>query len=461
MIGGKIADLTSTEEVPLKIYKDCIAVVICNPPQPACYLGDCKECAKADRVSILKERLRYLLDENMVDTITYRQWVSVDRSTLETVNNSSDDFLDLFFEKLKILLYHSFIAKQQSMFQADIKLKLQPGEFLAIFDFSENYSFVLQDEAQGFHWNNSQSTVHPCVIYFIDNEEKLQHVSFVIISECLIHDTIATHLFQRFLIDFLKDKYSLVKKVIYFSDGAAAHYKNRKNFINLCYHKKDFAVCAEWHFTATAHGKGVCDGVGGTLKRLAARASLQRPYDQQIMTPKHLFEWAVQNISLISFKYSTIDDYWMEEKKLKDRFEQSRTIPGTQKLHSFIPLTTNTLCTKIYSNSLVSKVEQITKVEGELPITDIKGFVTAVYDGKWWLACVINRDEDNVQIKLSFLHPSGPSPSFSFPGKPDELYVPIQDILTLVDPTTATGRVYTLTKKETMVTTEKFYSYRP
>ena len=36
---------------------------------------------------------------------------------------------------------------------------------LVIGDFAENYSFVLQDTAQGFHWNNSQATIHPFVIY--------------------------------------------------------------------------------------------------------------------------------------------------------------------------------------------------------------------------------------------------------------------------------------------------------
>lgn len=79
------------------------------------------------------------------------------------------------------------------------------------------------------------------------------------------------------------------KKIVYFSDGAASQYKNRKN---LCNHEADFGIQAEWHFSATSHGKGASDGVGGTVKRLAARASLQRPYEQQIMTPLQLFEWA-------------------------------------------------------------------------------------------------------------------------------------------------------------------------
>jgi len=41
---------------------------------------------------------------------------------------------------------------------------------------------------------------------------------------------------------------------------------------------EDFGVAAEWHFSATSHGKGACDGVGGTVKRFAARASLSKVY---------------------------------------------------------------------------------------------------------------------------------------------------------------------------------------
>ena len=119
-----------------------------------------------------------------------------------------------------------------------------PGEFLVLADFSENYSFVVQDEVQGFHWNNSQATIHPFVIYYRDSG-KLHHISFVVISECLHHDTVAVYLFQKNLIKFLKERF-FPRKIFYFSDGAAAQYKNRKNFLNLCLHEADFGVTAEW-----------------------------------------------------------------------------------------------------------------------------------------------------------------------------------------------------------------------
>ena len=196
-------------------------------------------------------------------------------------------------------------------------------------DFSENYSFVLQDAAQGFHWNNSQSTIHPFVIYFND----LSHASFVVISDCTSHDTIAVYLFQKRLINFLRSKLAcLPKKIYYFSDGATSQYKNRKNFVNLCLHNHDFGIKAEWHFSATSHGKGACDGLGGTVKRLAAKASLQRQYEDQIMTPFQLYEWALKNIPSVTFMYCTIEEYEREKSFLEHRFQKSRTIAGTRSL---------------------------------------------------------------------------------------------------------------------------------
>ena len=96
----------------------------------------------------------------MIDSITYKQWITVDRSTLETANKPSDEFIEAFCDKLEVLVPHYFIATQQASFYKDCKSTLKPGEVLVAADFSENYSFVLQDAVQGFHWNNAQATIH-------------------------------------------------------------------------------------------------------------------------------------------------------------------------------------------------------------------------------------------------------------------------------------------------------------
>ena len=152
----------------------------------------------------LRDTLEAYFDEQMVDRIEYKQWTTTDRSTLETKVQSVDSFLTDFTDALPKVVTHDFIAKQQSAFFAESKLNIVPGEFVVIADFAENYSFVVQDASQSFHWNNLQATIHPFVCYYkvqSDNSEFcLQHTSFVIISENNIHDTIAVHLYQKALI---------------------------------------------------------------------------------------------------------------------------------------------------------------------------------------------------------------------------------------------------------------------
>ncbi|GBN94497.1 hypothetical protein AVEN_228038-1 [Araneus ventricosus] len=120
---------------------------------------------------------------------------------------------------------------------ANTKESLLESEVTVVCDFSENYSFVLLDEAQSYHWNSSQATVHPFVVFFTE-ENTLQHYS----SECLEHNNVAVHLFQQKLIDLLKFENRLI--FFYFSNGSAAQYKNKKNFSNLCYHQRDFGIDA-------------------------------------------------------------------------------------------------------------------------------------------------------------------------------------------------------------------------
>ena len=70
-------------------------------------------------------------------------------------------------------------------------------------------------------------------------------------------------------------------------------------------------------------------------------------------------------------------------------------------------------------------------------------------DSEWWLACVLDVDSDNAEVKVTFLHPHRPTRSFKYPSLPDIQTVSVSDILTKVSPRTTTlGRVYTLTAKE-------------
>ena len=143
-------------------------------------------------------------------------------------------------------------------------------------------------------------------------------ISFTIISENKDHDTVAVHLFQRKLVKFVTDHFGMKpKKIIYVSDGCASQCMNCYNFKNLCHHEEDFGVLAEWHFFATVHGKSGADGIGGTVKRTAAKASLQRLVKDQILTPIQLYKFVSSKIKGIHFDFATSTDHEASDREVQ------------------------------------------------------------------------------------------------------------------------------------------------
>ena len=133
-----------------------------------------------------------------------------------------------------------------------------------------------------------------------------------------------------------------------------------------------------------------------------------------------------------------------------------RTIPGMYKLHSFILISKNTLRTRIYSSSTITRKDRVTKLSGDLELEEVSGFVTCSYDRQWWLGCVLETHTEAVQISLTLLHPPGPSRSYKYPDVPVIVALPLTEILIKVCPRSRTKRVYTLTHKETKATADKF-----
>ena len=134
------------------------------------------------------------------------------------------------------------------------------------------------------------------------------------------------------------------------------------------------------------------------------------------MTPCQLFQWASSNISAITFEYCNTDEYLTEKKNLAERFEECRTIPGTRKLHSFIPISTQKLQTKVFSSSSKAQIQWVTsKPDGEMEVEQVSGFITCIHSEQWWLACVLQYDEESDEATVNILHPHGPARSFQYP----------------------------------------------
>ena len=216
----------------------------------------------------------------------------------------------------------------------DKKENLTRSEAIVLGDFAENYQFIIQDEIQGYHWSQIYFTLHPVVIYILDNDGLVKHDSLCFISNDNTHDTAFVYEVQTKMTEYIKDKYPYIEKIHYFSDGCAGQYTNFKNFVNLCHHKQDFGLDVLWTFFATSHGKSPCDGIGGFVKRHVAKRSLQRPLKDQILDYKSVLDVCRTDLTGDS---SRVRMTAVRESLVK-RIKKGKTIPEAVTISFLCPL---------------------------------------------------------------------------------------------------------------------------
>ena len=168
-------------------YKDLMARVVCDVDNKICMVHRCNNCPGKEALS---DFLRTVLNDDEV--ITYQQWETTDRCTMPTLVSSPSDSIENLADAIDKLTAHSFISKCQSKYLASRKSCLDQKSCIVLLDLAENYHFHVQDEIQGFHWNQSQCTIHPVVLYY-KIQDQLCSASFCCISNDLNQDTVFVH----------------------------------------------------------------------------------------------------------------------------------------------------------------------------------------------------------------------------------------------------------------------------
>ncbi len=132
-------------------------------------------------------------------------------------------YIDKLVYRLDNLKPHHFITKTQASYLKNIKDNLDNKTAIVLLDYAENYNFIYQDAIQSVHWDNTQATLHPAVIY-VNNNNNLIVNSTCIISNHMIHNTSSIHSFLEVILKYIKNKFPNIEKIIYFSDGASLSY---------------------------------------------------------------------------------------------------------------------------------------------------------------------------------------------------------------------------------------------
>ena len=82
--------------------------------------------------------------------MTFKQWVSIDRADLVMQTMPFSEFITAFYYQLYSITCHSYIAKSQARYLSELKENLEDA-IIVLGDFAENYTFVIQNEIQGYH----------------------------------------------------------------------------------------------------------------------------------------------------------------------------------------------------------------------------------------------------------------------------------------------------------------------
>ena len=212
------------------------------------------------------------MDENIIDSIVFKQWVSVDTSTLKTDTKPGDEFVESFWKKLELLLPHSFITMQQTSLYKDRESTLQPGELLVTANLSENYSFVLQNKAQLFHWTSPRPlSILFCLLHWIWGAVSSELCGHIRLSAAWYSCCSSV---PKRLIAYLRRKLSSNPQKVTIFGWSSIPVRKSQEFHQIARSSRRFWSGCWKAFSATSPGKGSCDGLCGTA--LVARASLQR-----------------------------------------------------------------------------------------------------------------------------------------------------------------------------------------
>ena len=256
-------------------------------------------------------------------------------------------------QKLPTFLEHVYIKTQQSKYFDEKLANLSEKEAVVQVDFAENYTCKHQDEIQTAHWNQEQVTIFTVAVWIkssADGEKVCE--SHAIVSDETTHDkkAVAVFMFQVFE-KFIKEKHSDIKQVYVFSDGPSSQFKNKyiANFIHIL--NKIGPI--QWNYFATSHGKGVVDGIGGTIKRMVWNAVMSRK--AAVVDAQSFVEVASGisrsvNISLVDKKEI---QYISDSIGLEKCFSKAKPLPGISRFHCMEPQGNESVNCCLYSLQLL------------------------------------------------------------------------------------------------------------
>ena len=354
-------------ESPIKISRTCFyktrpihialvnfasrSVCLCSKHQNFSFLlralksAKINSCTNPDKfVEIYKEN-QESLDEMLQkipdgEIVRFQQWKRVklangkERQRVVEVNLDKIDFVQLMTETFHSFKGHIDRVKEQYGAVKTMKEKLPANHVMVQMDFSENYTCSTLEEIQSAYWNSSMVTLHPAVIYYRDSGNELKHSSYVYVSEVLNHNAAMVVSIIDKLVKTVKTVVPGLEHIHFWTDSPSSQYRNKTIFDVINRFPELYGPQASWHYFESGHGKGPCDGVGGTTKRNADNAIKQGK--ALIQDASDFYTWATQNEKGIHYEFVSEEEYNNNKVIVDQRNSEIKPVKGSMTIHAVI-----------------------------------------------------------------------------------------------------------------------------
>lgn len=233
------------------------AMCMCSPATEQCERGECRICPRKDCFTIRRLELHERCDVELALWETGR---------LEKKDMPLETFLDTCFLWITKHIRHKYVKDVQKEAIRKEKTSVRPQTVLFHFDFAENWTVVVPDAVQSYHWKKTQISIFTCVM----TTSSRTH-SFAVVSDDMRHDSAFATLALEKIDEWVDENVPVYAECVYISDGASAHFKNRYQAFEMSRTPR----IRKWLFSAPGHGKNACDGVGGVVKHIATVHNLR------------------------------------------------------------------------------------------------------------------------------------------------------------------------------------------
>lgn len=415
-------------------FSGFINQVVCSPTLKDCMYSECETCA--NKLLSLKPQ------EDVQDTpAKYFQWQKSEK--VEIISTVKETFSELI-KQSKYFLRHTYIKRQQSLAFENFKAAVNGEDIVIQLDFSENAAILQQNEIQASHWNHTQATIFTAHAWI--SKEVSQSV--VIISDSLDHTKVAVFKFVNYLLRYLKKEHSSIKSVQVFSDGPSSQFKQRYLFSNLFLFEQHHNIKLTWNFFATSHGKGVVDGIGGTVKRAVWR-HMKTGKKTVVNTPKEYADIASKLMTKIHIKYISSEEMEEDTEYLNTYWEKILPIPNIQTIHCVTATEHNKIITSVtsllQSRSVVTLFDDESS-EDEDPFEDNQknidigslkenDWILVKYDSMLYPGYITQIIEKEIEVTV--MHKS--NKHYKWPENEDKIFYSLQCVVKKISSPTPVG----------------------